>query len=202
MISTFRTQSIAQRVMNVDDAGHQNAASETIAIHPLIHEESCRLSYLDRLQPGELQSHALMLMHQLFGWIEGLRSDLEFFAVDQLILHAEALLELLADQEPLSNASEQQSRFFGYCKALLLLELGKCYWARGDATGAVQMSKQAVDTLQGLPKNPLTMKLAIDAISSVVVDLSNAGESVQYVEGFAKIAGAVVSFVRRCRDSK
>ena len=29
VISTFRTQSIAQRVMNVDDAGAQNAASET-----------------------------------------------------------------------------------------------------------------------------------------------------------------------------
>ena len=24
--------------MNVDDAGQQNAASETIAIHPLVHE--------------------------------------------------------------------------------------------------------------------------------------------------------------------
>ncbi|WP_245839623.1 hypothetical protein [Mycobacterium aquaticum] len=191
VISTFRTQSIAQRVMNVGDAGNQNAASETIAIHPLVHE-ILQISYLDRLRPGELQSHAIMLMHQLFGWIEGLRSDLEFFAVDQLLLHAEALLKLLESQEPLSSASEQHSRIFGYCKAMLHLELGKCYWARGDATGAVQMSKRAIETLQGLPKNPLTMKLAIDAISSIVMDLSNAGESVEYVEGFAKMATALI----------
>jgi hypothetical protein len=36
------------------------------------------------------------------------------------------------------------------------------------------------------------MKLAIDAISSVVMDLSNAGESVDYVEGFAKMATALI----------
>lgn len=191
VISTFRTQSIAQRVMNVDDVGNQNAASETIAIHPLVHE-ILQISYLDRLQPGELQSHALMLMHQLFGWIEGLRSDLEFFAVDQLILHAEALLKLLEEKEPLSSASEQHRQLFEYCKAMLLLELGKCYWARGDATGAVQMSKKAVETLQGLPTNPLTIKLAIDALAAVVMDLSNAGESVEYVEGFAKMVTALI----------
>ena len=112
-----------------------------------------------------------MLMHQLQGWIEGMRSDLEFFAVDQLLLHAEALLDLLAEHEPLSSASEQHNRVFGYCKAMLQLELGKCYWARGDATGSVQMSKAAVETLQTLPTNPLTTMLAIEAVSSAVVDL-------------------------------
>lgn len=191
VISTFRTQSIAQRVMNVDDAGAQNAASETIAIHPLVHE-ILQISYLDRLRPGELQSHALMLMHQLLGWIEGMRSDLEFFAVDQLLLHAEALLDLLAKHEPLSSASEQHNRVFGYCKAMLQLELGKCYWARGDATGSVHMSKAAVETLQTLPTNPLTTMLAIEAVSAAVVDLSNAGESVEYIVPFATMSLALI----------
>jgi hypothetical protein len=191
VISTFRTQSIAQRVMNVDGAGAQNAASETIAIHPLVHE-ILQISYLDRLRHGELQSHALMLMHQLLGWIEGMRSDLEFFAVDQLLLHAEALLDLLAEHEPLSSASEQHNRIFGYCKAMLLLELGKCYWARGDATGSVQMSKVAVETLQALPTNPLTTMLAIEAVSSAVVDLSNAGESVEYIVPFASMSTVLI----------
>lgn len=191
LISTFRTQSIAQRVMNVDDAGAQNAASETIAIHPLVHE-ILQISYLDRLRPGELQSHALMLMHQLHGWIEGMRSDLEFFAVDQLLLHAEALLDLLAKHEPLSSASEQHNRVFGYCKAMLQLELGKCYWARGDATGSVQMSKAAFETLQTLPTNPLTTMLALEAVSSAVVDLSNAGESVEYIVPFATMSLALI----------
>lgn len=191
VITTFRTQSIAQRVMNVDAAGRQNAASETIAIHPLVHE-ILRVSYLDGLRPGELQSHALMLMHQLLGWIEGMRSDLEFFAVDQLLLHAEALLDLLAKNEPLSSASEQHGRVFGYCRAMLLLELGKCYWARGDATGSVQMSKAAVETLRSLPTNPLTTMLAIEAVSSVVVDLSNAGETVEYIVPFATMSTALI----------
>jgi hypothetical protein len=133
-----------------------------------------------------------MLMHQLLGWIEGMRSDLEFFAVDQLLLHAEALLDLLAKNEPLSTASEQHNRVFGYCKAMLQLELGKCYWARGDATGSVQMSKAAVETLQTLPTNPLTTMLAIEAVSSAVVDLSNAGESVEYIVPFATMSAALI----------
>ena len=58
VISTFRTQSIAQRVMNVDDAGKQNAASETIAIHPLVHEIP-QISYLDRLRPGPANFRAM-----------------------------------------------------------------------------------------------------------------------------------------------
>lgn len=191
VISTFRTQSIAQRVMNLDEAGAQNAASETIAIHPLVHE-ILQISYIDRLRPGELQGHALMLMHQLRGWIEGMRSDLEFFAVDLLLLHAEALLNLLAKHEPLSSASEQHTRVLGYCKAMLQLELGKCYWARGDGTGSVQMSKAAVETLQTLPTNPLTTMLAIEAVSSAVIDLSNAGESVEYILPFATMSLALI----------
>ncbi len=191
VISTFRTQTIAQRVMNVDDAGAQNAASETIAIHPLVHE-ILQISYVDRLRPGELQSHALMLMHHLVGWIEGMRSDLEFFAVEQLLLHAEALLDLLAKNEPLSTASEKANQIFGYCKAMLQLELGKCYWARGDATGSVQMSKAAVEALQALPTNPLTTMLSIDAVSAAVVDLSNAGDSVKYVLPFATATATLI----------
>ena len=84
---------------------------------------------------------------------------------------------------------------------MLLLELGKCYWARGDATGAVKTSKQAVETLQGLPRIPLTIMLAIEAISSVVVDLSNAGESVEYIEGFAKMSTALILSVDVARAS-
>lgn len=194
VISTFRTQTIAQRVMNVDDAGAQNAASETIAIHPLVHE-ILRISYLDRLRPGELHGHALMLMHHLIGWIEGMRSDLEFFAVDQLLLHAEALLDLLAKNELPSAAREEAKQTFGHCKAMLQLELGKCYWARGDATGSVQMSKAALEALQALPANPLTTMLSIEAVSAAVVDLSNAGESVTYVLPFAAASAAIISSV-------
>lgn len=54
------------------------------------------------------------------------------------------------------------------------------------------MSKRAVGTLQGLPTNPLTIKLAIDALAAVVMDLSNAGESVEYIEGFAKMVTALI----------
>jgi hypothetical protein len=191
VISTLRSQSIAQRVMNLDEAGAQNAASETIAIHPLVHE-ILQISYLDEIPPGRLQEQALMIMYHLLGWIEGMRSEFEFFAVDQLLLHAEALLRLLDEHEPLSSLSDQHNRMYGYCKAMLQLEIGKCYVARGDMTGSIQMSKAAVDSLESLPVTPVTTFLALEALSSVVVDLSSAGESVDYIVPFAQMAGALL----------
>lgn len=201
VISTLRTQSIAQRVMNLDEAGAQNAASETIAIHPLVHE-ILRITYLDEIPPGRLQEQALMIMYHLLGWIEGMRSEFEFFAVDQLLLHAEALLRLLDEQEPLSSLSDQANRMYGYCKAMLQLEIGKCFVARGDMTGSIEMSKAAVDSLKSLPVTPVTTFLALEAVSSVVVDLSSAGESVNYVVPFAQMAAAILLTVNLAAASE
>ncbi|WP_231976664.1 hypothetical protein, partial [Mycobacterium sp. E740] len=186
VISTLRTQSIAQRAMNLDASGNQNAASETIAIHPLVHE-ILRLTYLEAVPPGVLQEQALMIMYNLLGWIDGMRNAFEFFAVDQLLLHATSLLELLDSQEPLTSLSERHRRNFGYCRAMLMLEIGRCYLARGDMTGSIEMSKAAVDGMDLLPKTPVTEFLMLQALSSVLVDLSSAGESVGYVAPFAQM---------------
>ena len=94
--------------------------------------------------------------------------------------------------EPLSSLGAQPDRMYKYCKAMLQLEIGKCYVARGDMTGSIEMSKAAVDTLKSLPANPVTAFLALEALSSVVVDLSSAGESVNYIVPFAKMATAIL----------
>ena len=64
--------------------------------------------------------------------------------------------------------------------------------ARGDMTGSIEMSKAAIDSLQSLPVTPLTTFLALEAMSSVVVDLSSAGESVDYVLPFAQMSAALL----------
>ncbi len=191
VISTLRTQSMAQRVMNLDETGKRNAASETIAVHPLVHKV-LRIIYLDSIPPGRLQEQSVMIMYHLLGWIEGMRSEFEFFALDQILLHAEEHLRLLSEHEPLSSLGDQQNKVYGYCKAMLQLEVGKCYVAQGDVSGSIEMSKAAVGTLQSLPSNPVTTFLALEALSSVVVDLSSAGESVNYVMPFARMATAMM----------
>lgn len=191
VISTLRSQSIAERVMNLDEAGSRNAASETIAIHPLVHE-ILRETYLKSIPHGRLQEQVVMLMYHLLGWIEGMRLAFEFFALDVFLLHAEELLRLVNEHEPLSRLSEQNNRTYRYCKAMLQLEIGKCYIARGDMTGSIEMSKAAVDSLQTLPVSPVTTFLALEAMSSVVVDLSSAGESVDYVLPFAQMSTAIL----------
>ena len=191
VISTLRTQSMAERVMNVDSSGSQNVASETLSIHPLVHEV-LQTTYLDSFPPGILQEQALMLMYQLLGWIDGMRSNFEFFALEVLIVHAEALLRLVGEREPLSTRSDQYNRAYHYCKSMLQLELGKSYLARGDMTGSIEMSKAAVDTLQSVPVTPVTTFLALEATSSVVVDLSTAGEPINYVLPFARMSTALI----------
>jgi hypothetical protein len=46
-------------------------------------------------------------MYFLLGWLRPLRVKGEYFAVEQLRLHAEALLRLVNEREPLSSYSQQ-----------------------------------------------------------------------------------------------
>ena len=126
VISTHETQNIAERVMNLDEAGSQNAASETIAIHPVFHEIlQIRMTKHSPWPPTGTGAEAYV---PLTGWIEGMRSAFEFFALDVLLLHAEALLRVLDEREPLSSLSEQHNRMYRYCKSMLQLEIGSATW--------------------------------------------------------------------------
>jgi len=129
VLSALRTQSIAQRVVN-DGEGNRTPVSETVAVHPLVHD-ILRRSYLAAVPHGYLESQCTVFMYFLVGWLGKLRDQGEFFAVEQLRVHADDLLALIAENEPLSSMSRHSLRVFTYAKALLRAELSTCAASRG-----------------------------------------------------------------------
>lgn len=166
VLSTLRTQTIARRVIN-DEQGNRTPASETIAIHPLVHE-ILQASFLAAVPPGQLQAQTTTLMAFLLGWLRPMRASGEYFAVEQLRLHAEALLQLVNAREPLSSYSPQHLRVYTYTKALLQAELCTCQASRGKLQAAYDLGRAAAQNLSAYayekPARVITMVLLDDMI--------------------------------------
>lgn len=171
VLSTLRTQTIARRVVN-DGEGQRTPASETVAFHPLVHDILQR-TYLEAVPPGQLQAQAMVLMSYLAGWLRPLRVEREYFAVEQLRLHAEALLDLVDAREPLSSHSQQVARVYSYAKAMLQAELCTCQASRGNLQAAFDLGKAAVKSLSKYahekPARVMTLVLVDDMIKQLSI---------------------------------
>lgn len=170
VLSVLRTQTIARRVVN-DGEGNRTPVSETIAIHPLVHDILQR-SYLAAVPPGYLQPQCTVFMYFLVGWLGWMRTQGEYFAVEQLRLHANALLTLMADNEPMSSLSPQNARVYTYAKTLLQAELSTCAASRGRLQDALRLGHAAIKTLSPVMSEPYARRIAMKILSSMVADLS------------------------------
>jgi len=170
VLSALRTQSIAQRVVD-DGDGNRTPVSETVAIHPLVHD-ILRQSYLAAVPPGYLESQCTVFMYFLVGWIGKLRDQGEFFAVEQLRLHANALVTLVGENEPMPSLSTQNRRVYTYAKALLRAELSTCSASRGRLQEALELGHTATQDLtpwlHELPARLIRAKI----LSNMIGDLS------------------------------
>lgn len=175
VIATLRTQTIAHRSDNAE-YDRRTPASETVAVHPLVHKILQRycLSRVSSAGPGELQSMASSLMYFLIGWLGTLRTDGSFFAVEQLRMHAEALLDLVTEREPLSTPSPEHDKYYKYLKAMLQVELSTCQFSRRNLEAAYTLGFAAAQTLSTLANDPTARLIAMKSISNQVTDLSYA----------------------------
>ncbi|QVI26563.1 hypothetical protein MN2019_20060 [Mycolicibacterium neoaurum] len=170
VLTALRTQTIARRVVN-DGDGSRTPVSETVAIHPLVHEILQR-SYLDEVPPGHLESQCAVFMYFLVGWLGVVRDQGEFFAVEQLRLHANALLQLIADNEPLTSLGPQNRRVFSYVKALLEAELSTCAANRGRLQEAVRLGLAAAKSLSPYLTEPPARGISMKILADILSDLS------------------------------
>lgn len=170
VLATLRTQTIARRVVNDGDGGH-TAVSDTIAIHPLVHDILQR-SYLAAVPSGYLESQCTVFMYFLIGWLGSMRTDGEYFAVEQLRLHANALLALAAENEPLSSLSPENARAYTYAKTLLQAELSTCAASRGRLQEAFDLGRSALETLSRYMYEPYARRIAMKILANMIADLS------------------------------
>ncbi|MDW5615060.1 hypothetical protein EV589_0008 [Mycobacterium sp. BK558] len=186
-ISIFRTQSLAQRVVLVDNFNANNEAAETIRIHPLVHEVLCDI-FLRDIPPGRLGEQLSMMLHELLGWLTEMRKRNAFFAVDQLAAHAEALLAVIVKVSRFEFYNQDEVKFFQVTRLMLQLELATCRMSRGDFNSSVNLARGVVLDLAEMPRDRLRDVMALVAVSSIVVDLSTAGMRPSSVAPFATLA--------------
>ncbi|GFG63961.1 hypothetical protein MKUB_14510 [Mycobacterium kubicae] len=173
-ISIMRTQSIAHRVLLLDDDGEQNEASDTVDIHPLVHEILQRL-FVRRIPPARLSEQITMMMYILHGWIAHARRRSQYFVVDQLVAHAISLLKAIDKLGNLPTLNHQHASMFLYTKSWLKLEVSTCRMSRGDIYASVNLAREVLQELWTHPSDPAREALALQAASSIVVDLNDAG---------------------------
>jgi hypothetical protein len=183
VLEMLRTQTIGRRVVN-DGGGQRTPASETIAIHPLVHEILQR-SYLAEVPPGQLQVQCAALMHYLRGWLERMRDQGEYFAVEQLRLHANALLALVKRNEPLSSNSHQERRVYTYAKSFLEGELSTCAASRGNLEEALALGSAALQGLSSLLGEPLARIFTVKILANMIADLSIGEAPPEVISAFA-----------------
>lgn|GEM_PF-1879023 len=186
-ISIMRTQSMARRVLLLDSDGEQNEASETIDIHPLVHEILQRL-FLREIPPIHLAGQLTMMMYFLNGWIVHARARSQYFVVDQLVAHAVSLLGVIENLGALPVASEEHGKMFRYTKLGLMLEVSTCRMSSGDFYTSVNLAREALLELWTLPPDPAREALALKAATSIVVDLSEAGTDASTMRPWALYA--------------
>ncbi|MFW3120265.1 hypothetical protein MMAG44476_21222 [Mycolicibacterium mageritense DSM 44476 = CIP 104973] len=185
-ISIFRTQSLVQRVVLVDNFNANNEAAETIRIHPLVHEV-LRDIFLRDIPPGRLGEQLSMMLHELLGWLTEMRNRHAFFAVDLLAAHAETLLALIVQVSRFEFYREDDLKFFQFTRLMLQLELATCRMSRGDFNSSVNLARVVLLDLAEMPRDRLRDVMALVALSSIVVDLSTAGMPPRDVAPFATL---------------
>ncbi|MCX2934922.1 hypothetical protein ORI20_32170 [Mycobacterium sp. CVI_P3] len=186
-ISIFRTQSLAQRVLLVDNFNADNEAAETIMIHPLVHEV-LRDIFLRDIPAGLLGSQLSMMLHTLVGWLGAMRKRNAFFAVDQLAAHADALLAVILKISRFEFFQQDQVTFFQFTRIMLQLELATCRMSRGDFNSSVNLARGVLLDLAEMPRDRYRDLLALVAVTSIVVDLSTAGMPPATMQPFAAVA--------------
>ena len=186
-ISIMRTQSIAHRVLLLDDDGVQNEASDTIDIHPLVHEILQRL-FIRKIPPVPLGEQITMMMHFLHGWLVHARRRNQYFVTDQLAAHAFSLLKSIDQLGDLPTRSHQHAKMFLYTKSWLKLEVSTCRMSRGDVYASVNLAREVLHELWIHPPDPARGALALQAASSIIVDLNEAGTDAATMRPWALFA--------------
>ena len=186
-ISIMRTQSIAHRVLLSNEDGEQNEASDTINIHPLIHEILQRL-FLREIPPVYLSGQLTMMMHFLHGWIVHARRENRYFVVDQLVAHAVSLLNVVEGLRDLPMPNQQAAKMFRYTKLWLKLEVSTCRMSSGNVYASVNWREKCCGSWTTQPPDPAREALALQAASAIVVDLSEAGTDVATMRPWALFA--------------
>lgn len=169
VITNLRTQTLARRERYVDGDGQSNPASDTLTIHPLVHE-ILRKIHTSSASPGVVDDLFSVLMTTLYGWILELRNRGDYFPVEQVRDHALTVLENFDRVARTPSPSVQHRRYIEFAQLFLSAEVATAYAGRSDFGTSVAISEAAVARLHSgdLP-DYVTVRLIL-TLSQATID--------------------------------
>jgi hypothetical protein len=176
VLVNLRTQTIATRRSYIDPVGVSNPASDTISIHPLVHE-ILRSIYRQQAPLEQTLKLLTMLMACAYGWIIKLRREGTAFPLEQLLIHGQWILDLV-DSIPLpDNADAHKIYVFRCAKMYLACEIANCAASKGEFERSVAMIERALDEIEDVELTPhaqgMVTKAGCDMLSDI--DLGHLG---------------------------
>lgn len=171
IMATLQTQTIARRRNYVEQPGQETPASDTLNIHPLVHE-ILRTIHTTGVPQRDLIGLLAGLMGCIYGWLEEMRAEGHFFPVDQLLLHSEFVLSAV-DELALTDAPDRELYVYRCAQAFLRCEAANGYSSRGQYETSVSMIERVLGDVHGLALSPraqiVVAKAAADALTDVLI---------------------------------
>ena len=176
IMATLQTQTIARRRQYIDSAGIQNPASDTLNIHPLVHEILQTIQL--RVDAATLIGPLTDLIACVYGWLDEMRHQGHFFPVDQLLVHSDALLHIV-DSLDVSNTAEHDQQRYLCAHVLLRSEAANAYSSRGQYGRSIAMTERALRDIGGVELSPRARALIAHAAAAAVTDVHLGGLGIE-----------------------
>lgn len=180
----LRTQTLAQLRSYIDASGEVNPASDTINIHPLVHE-ILRAIHSRLAPPGRLVDLLTVLMTCTFGWIRDLRHDGKFFPVEQLLVHGQEILDLVDTVAIPEDADPDHIYVFQCARFYLRFEIANCIASRGDYERSIDLIELGLDQIDGVTLTRHAQFTTAKAASDAVADAMLGGLEIDRVMNLA-----------------
>lgn len=188
ILTNLRTQTIARRRSYFDPAGATNPASDTITIHPLVHEILREIHLRAAPRDGSVINLLTLFMGHLYGWLIELRRSGLFFPVEQLMAHAEWILAF-TDTIAIPSEAEAHDIYVFRCATFYLrYEVANCYSSRGDYKRGVALIDQALNDFAGVTPTIHPQCALAKATCDAIADVHTGGLGEQRALDFARRA--------------
>ncbi len=201
ILTNIRTQTIARRRLYVDGSGTPSPASDTINIHPLVH----RILRTIHLQAAPYDSMIMnllgMFMGHLYGWLIALRPSGQFFAVEQLLIHAQWLLDFVDETITIPDDANQHDVYtFRVATFYLRYEVANCYSSRGEYDRGATLLERALNDFADVDATPHPLGAAAKAAADAIADIEIGGLGEQRALPFARLAIQMLNKMEQLTD--
>jgi hypothetical protein len=183
----LRTQTIARRRSYLDSSAVSNPASDTINIHPLVHE-ILRAIHRQLAPADRMLDLVTMLMACAYGWIITLRREGAFFPLEQLLVHGQWILDLVETVVVPDNSDEHQIYVFRCAKFYLSCEIANTVASQGCYERSVGLLQKALDDVDAIELTPHAQGMAAKAACDVLADAALGRLNVGRASNFARRA--------------